>query len=211
MKFKVILCFLAYALLTNTLNAEEFPIIQHSIFGIYLGENINALKSKCKNKDIIISEINYDQKYESGVWSFDTSLNDNKHIKETRVRTFNNQIMYIYLYFKDTSASNFNYIIKILEEKYSDQIIWKDTMSERFFDALVKEMTKDKTISYVLTIMLKGEKAGISLHRKEASEENNKDSLYITYSFNRMSIKYSELLMDKSDKEKIKPDLEKDL
>lgn len=130
---------------------EKTGQISQPIFGIYLGQSLDKLRSKMK-----VSKSNYvftDKNFNGRVWIVKTK---EPAIKKLLVCTFNNQIYEIDIEYKDASAENCRTIKQQLERDY--KIVSRDKYEQMLGKNTFEAVIDDVKIGIVLNYYSDGDK-----------------------------------------------------
>lgn len=134
-------------------------------FGVYLGESIESLEWKSRQKGRWLNKTKWtfkDKDHPGEICSVIGAINGNDAIQETAIYIYKGRVYQVQVYFKESSLNNYKILSNSLKEKYG-----KDESS--FSDTL-------ETISRFSTID-EGHKIQIILDRDLGFGENDKLSL----------------------------------
>ena len=121
----------------GTVLALELPVLGKDIFGIQLGEQVDAVRAKCSA--VALEYVNDTEKPDDVDFPGVTDdiygcLNGNGAVSKTRISHYGGRIYQVELYFKDTSVTNLSVLQDALAEKYGKP-------ESSLFDAFASQFT----------------------------------------------------------------------
>jgi len=151
---------------TNT----GFKVLGKEIFGIKLGERFEDVEKRYNLK-----KEDKDNDDEFGIYSYDFLSTS---IKKSTVTFGKNQVSSIKVYFSDSSLSNFNGLLKRLENKYDTNIISSPSYNS-YIDGKICSIRSD-----ICFVIIEGEGVFIRLELKD--ESLNEAEFSIEYEYDKI-------------------------
>ncbi len=149
----------------TVVEAGLYPVIDHPLYGIRLGEQHSNLSHDIRTAGKQITrDLNIKNKMHSHgkVWSIDGALQNKKGIDLTRIFMFNGQVYEIEVIFKSDSDRKFNHIKNALIDKYGEYEI-------------------DATGGALFSTAIDGQDVSIRLNRISVSDTNFNITLQYFY------------------------------
>jgi|GEM_PF-3445749 len=156
----------------SALSSNQFPVLNHDIYGLRLGEPVQVVLDRCAKEGIAVETISPQAPSDSALrYRFAGSLDRDATIKETTVIVERNQVSLIIIVMKDGSNAHYNEVESKLEKQFGKR------------GPPAKGMEIAKGMEMFMTL-IDSHLACVFLFQREAASQESDSMLTLIYTYN---------------------------
>jgi hypothetical protein len=101
-------------------------VLREDIYGFFLGQSRDAVFKRAKNIARITKAPEPPLGYRGDLWNFSTPLDPHPEVQRVRCAFFNDRLMEVIVYFRDTGVTNLDWLRMQLEGRYQTNAVAED-------------------------------------------------------------------------------------